>query len=298
MAQNIEIANAQYNDVPSIEVPLQGGGTASFVDTSDADAVASEIDIGKTAYVNGVKLTGTRSGGGGSNTVAIPDPVFSSLVYNVTSSWDTSSTTDYTYTAVKPCYIIGMVANGAGSGSPVGSTENDGVLVLINNEYVGNVAYTNTNASITAPVIYALDTGDVIAFRRQTGNLKMYVRVCDIKEVTSPSNLTIAVPDLTNLVATIAEDTDSWSTSADYTYTATQDCVVCGMVSCYGSNTPSSTVGVGFTINGEYLYNVHYSATNANATFPINIPLAQGDVLEVKRLTGYVRTYLHAYALR
>jgi len=62
---NIEIANAQYNDVPSIEVPKQGGGTAAFMDTSDADAIASEIDIGKTAYVNGVKLTGTRSGGGG-----------------------------------------------------------------------------------------------------------------------------------------------------------------------------------------------------------------------------------------
>lgn len=67
MAQNIEIANAQYNDVPSIEVPKQGGGTASFVDTTDADAIASEIDMGKTAYVNGVKLTGTRSGGGGSS---------------------------------------------------------------------------------------------------------------------------------------------------------------------------------------------------------------------------------------
>lgn len=69
MAQDIEIANAQYNDVPSIEVPLQGGGTASFVDTTDADAIASEIDTGKTAYVNGVKLTGTRSGGGYTETV-------------------------------------------------------------------------------------------------------------------------------------------------------------------------------------------------------------------------------------
>ncbi len=64
MAQNIEIANAQYNDVPSIEVPKQGGGTASFVDTTDADAIAGDILQGKTAYVNGVKLTGTGSGGG------------------------------------------------------------------------------------------------------------------------------------------------------------------------------------------------------------------------------------------
>ena len=65
MAQNIVIANANYNDVPSITCNLQGGGTASFVDTSDADALAEDIATGKTAYVNGSKVTGT--GGGGSS---------------------------------------------------------------------------------------------------------------------------------------------------------------------------------------------------------------------------------------
>lgn len=66
MAQNIEIANAQYNDVPAISVPKQGGGFASFMDTTDADATAEDIMQGKTAYVGGSKITGTGSGGGGS----------------------------------------------------------------------------------------------------------------------------------------------------------------------------------------------------------------------------------------
>ena len=64
MAQDLRIANALYNDVPAILVPTQGGGVASFVDTTDADAVAEDILQGKTAYVNGTKVIGTGTGGG------------------------------------------------------------------------------------------------------------------------------------------------------------------------------------------------------------------------------------------
>lgn len=65
MAQNVTIAGASYPSVPSIVVPKTGGGSAVFVDSSDADATAADILTGKTAYVGGVKLTGTGSGGGG-----------------------------------------------------------------------------------------------------------------------------------------------------------------------------------------------------------------------------------------
>lgn len=60
---NIIINNVTYEDVPAIHAPQVGGGEAVFVDTSDADADVSDILVGKTAYVNGVKLTGTGQGG-------------------------------------------------------------------------------------------------------------------------------------------------------------------------------------------------------------------------------------------
>lgn len=65
MAQNVTIAGASYSDVPAIEVPKTGGGTAAFFDTTIASNAASASDIasGKMAWVNGTLVTGTGSGG-------------------------------------------------------------------------------------------------------------------------------------------------------------------------------------------------------------------------------------------
>ena len=65
MAQQVRLAGRTYADVPSILLPDASNVFHSFVDTSDADARASDITSGKTRYVNGVKVVGTNSGGGG-----------------------------------------------------------------------------------------------------------------------------------------------------------------------------------------------------------------------------------------
>lgn len=69
MAQNITLMGASYSNVPSVQLPKTGGGTATFDDTtiSSNAAAASDIASGKLAYVNGALITGTNSGGGGSN---------------------------------------------------------------------------------------------------------------------------------------------------------------------------------------------------------------------------------------
>ena len=63
MAQNLIIANAQYNDVPSVSIPKQGGGSASFIDTSDGTVVAEDVLENKVCYSQGVRIVGTGTGG-------------------------------------------------------------------------------------------------------------------------------------------------------------------------------------------------------------------------------------------
>ena len=60
MAQNITIWGASYSNVPAVTLPKTGGGTARFDDTSDASADATVINSGSSAYVNGVKVSGSQ----------------------------------------------------------------------------------------------------------------------------------------------------------------------------------------------------------------------------------------------
>ena len=67
MAQNVSLWGAAYSNVPALEVPKQGGGTASFTDVTDTTAAASDVASGKYFYTAaGVRTAGTNSGGGGS----------------------------------------------------------------------------------------------------------------------------------------------------------------------------------------------------------------------------------------
>lgn len=67
-ARNISLLNATYSSVPKVQLPISGGGTATFTEVTDTTATAADVATGKYFYTaDGTKTEGTNSGGGGSS---------------------------------------------------------------------------------------------------------------------------------------------------------------------------------------------------------------------------------------
>ena len=49
-ARSIALLNATYSGVPKVQLPISGGGTATFTEITDTTATASDVATGKYFY--------------------------------------------------------------------------------------------------------------------------------------------------------------------------------------------------------------------------------------------------------
>lgn len=64
MAQNLIINGVTYQNVPEVDIPKSGGGTAKFYDTAGADAAAGNVLSGKKFYGASGEDTGSMVNNG------------------------------------------------------------------------------------------------------------------------------------------------------------------------------------------------------------------------------------------
>lgn len=150
MAQNIEIREVTYPEVPSIEVPIAGSNTkAVFVETSDATLNnAAHLPAGESAYANGVKYTGTAPKNDSDDltvsgaTVTAPagfyeDPVSKSVANG---------------SATAPASISGTSATVTTGTNTLTLTKSVPVTPDVTPGYVASGTAGNTEVTLTAPV--------------------------------------------------------------------------------------------------------------------------------------------------
>ena len=109
------------------------------VQTADADATAADILLGKTAYVNGVKITGT----------------FSGLGYHLEGEWTFTSNLRYSTSTVNETINFYLMAAGTSGDSFTSMHWDNGVLTYTNAGGTSYTVYSAYNDEWSYPV-----TGD------------------------------------------------------------------------------------------------------------------------------------------
>lgn len=94
MAQNVIINNVTYQNVPEVDIPKSGGGTAKFYDTASADFAAGDLLTGKTGFGASGSVSGSMANNGAtggsistkSGTVTIPAGYTSGGIVSIAAS--------------------------------------------------------------------------------------------------------------------------------------------------------------------------------------------------------------------
>lgn len=94
MAQNVVINSVTYSNVPEVDIPKSGGGTAKFYDTSTADISAGDVLAGKTGFGASGSVSGNMANNGSTSgeistkagTVSIPAGYTSGGTVSIKSS--------------------------------------------------------------------------------------------------------------------------------------------------------------------------------------------------------------------
>ena len=60
----VVINGVTYSAVPSVQIPKSGSGTATFYDTSEADASSADLLSGKKAFTNSGEISGGMTNNG------------------------------------------------------------------------------------------------------------------------------------------------------------------------------------------------------------------------------------------
>ena len=150
MAKDVVIRSVEYDDVPKVLIPLQGGGgNAEFVDTSDATLDdAGKLPLGVTAYADGTKYTGTAAENDSSDLTVSGATVTAPAGYYSSSA----SASVASGSATAPATVSGTSATVSTGANTLTLSKTVSVTPVVSAGYVSAGTAGNSDVSLTAAV--------------------------------------------------------------------------------------------------------------------------------------------------
>lgn len=223
-ARNISLLNAVYSNVPAVQLPISGGGTATFTEVTDTTATASDVSTGKYFYnAAGERTQGTNSGGGGASNI-----ITGTFQYSTTSAAAQTITLSY-----------------SGNGYPI-------ACMIVLDDGVLDTTYTNTVARYSIAQYFMTKT--------YTGKAPTYTTSGDANQGAVATVYKSSASTAATLTRTSSATVNTFSSSASSASTTT--CVRFtskNKMSIY-SGANSGTSRYGFFSGKKYRYWVIYSA--------------------------------------
>ena len=164
MAQNVVINGVTYNNVPSVNIPKSGSGTAVFWDTTGADAAAGDVLTGKTAFGPAGAINGSMANNGAlSGTISTKAGTYS-IPAGYTSGGSVAISSTEQNKIVSGNIRSGVTVLGvAGSTSVVDTSDADATAATILSGVTAYVNGTKITGQMTAAVISQDSTTKVLS---------------------------------------------------------------------------------------------------------------------------------------
>ena len=116
MAQNVIINSVTYQNVPEVDIPKSGGGTAKFYDTTGADFAAGDLLSGKSAFGASGSVNGSMANNGSTS----GEIETKSGTVNIPAGYTSGGTVGIKASAVSDCVSANILSGKSILGVPGG----------------------------------------------------------------------------------------------------------------------------------------------------------------------------------